>query len=132
MEHPSPTTGDKWRKENESSAEFKSQKTLEQYFWRLSTSAFWLMFFYLTYLKSEEISNSRIFLKGVTRGRLTQIVRYSGWLLGRKMDKSDAQWTTFRENIPFLVVGSVVFLGISHFVKSTFRQVYSTLKRDNE
>jgi D-alanyl-lipoteichoic acid acyltransferase DltB (MBOAT superfamily) len=40
-----------------------------------------------------------------------------GWFMGRKMDLSDGQWNTWRNNLPVLILGMAIFLLVSDLVK---------------
>lgn len=111
MEGGTPNYGDdnnaKDRKASEEAPKPSRWFTIEYFLWTLSLLTCYVFNFYFAYVKSEEMSK-KVFLRGVS----------TGWLFGREMDSSDAQWSIWRENFPLLAVGSAAFLAGSHLFKN--------------
>lgn len=106
MEGTSQTSQNDDLDKKEDAAKPSRWLTVEYFLWTASLLTCYVFNFYFAYVKSEEMAK-KIFVRGITEG----------WFFGRDMDDSDAQWSTWRENFPLLVVGSSAFLTGSYLCK---------------
>ncbi|EPS93672.1 hypothetical protein FOMPIDRAFT_1033595 [Fomitopsis schrenkii] len=69
-----------------------------------------------------------ISLSSPTHGNFNQYHRRlsRGWLFGRQIDNSDAQYRSFRDNLPPLILLISAFLGLKHVYNMALRRTHDT------